>query len=226
MPARANPGGQGDNPMKIALVGASGFVGSAILKEAVARHHDVIGLARNPDKVEKASHVTAAKVDVADTRALTDAIGGADVVVAAFVGPRGTPDIYAGHRAGSASIIAAAKAAQKRILIVGGAGSLVAPDGSQFVDSDQFPKEYKDEARSARDVLNDVKKETTLDWTFLSPPFVLTPGERTGEYRLGLDNPVFNDKGESTITTADLAVAVLDEIEKPQHGRKRFTVGY
>src|SRR5262245_38097213 len=125
--------------MKIALIGASGFVGSAILKEAVARHHDVIGLARNTDKVEKGAHVTVKKVDANDTKALTNAIGGADVVIAAYVGPRGTPDIYAGHRAGSASIIQAAKAAKKRILIVGGAGSLVAPDGSQFVDSDQFP---------------------------------------------------------------------------------------
>ena len=212
--------------MKIALIGASGFVGSAVLKEAVARHHDVIGLARNPDKIEKTPRVTARKADVNDTKALADAIDGAEVVIAAYVGPRGTSDIYAVHRAGSASIIQAAKTAGKRILIVGGAGSLVAPDGSQFVDSEQFPKEYKDESLAARDVLADVQKEATLDWTFLSPPFVLTPGERSGQYRRGLDNPVFNERGESTITTADLAVAVVDEIEKPQHSRKRFTVGY
>src|SRR4051812_48252864 len=162
--------------MKIALIGASGFVGSAILKEAVARHHDVIGLVRNPDKVEAASHVTAVKVDVNDTRALTSAIADADVVIASYVGPRGDPEIYAKHRAGSASIIEAAKTAKKRLLVIGGAGSLYAPDGSQFVDSDQFPKEYKEEARAARDVLGNLKKEAALDWTFLSPAFVLKPG--------------------------------------------------
>ena len=186
----------------------------------------MIGLVRNPDKVEKSAHVTARKIDVNDTKALTSAIADADVVIASYVGPRGDPDIYAQHRAGSASIIAAVKSAGKRVLVIGGAGSLHAPDGSQFVDSDHFPKEYKDEARAARDVLTDIKKETALDWTFLSPAFVLTPGERTGKHRLGTDSPVFNDKGESTITTADLAVAVLDEIEKPKHSRKRFTVGY
>jgi putative NADH-flavin reductase len=212
--------------MKIALIGASGFVGSAILKEAVSRHHDVVGLVRNPEKVEKSAHVTATKIDVNDTKALTSAITDADVVIASYVGPRGDADIYTKHRAGSASIVEAVKAAGKRVLVIGGAGSLYAPDGSQFVDSDQFPKEYREEARAARDVLGDIKKETALDWTFLSPAFVLKPGERTGKYRLGLDNPVFNDKGESSITAADLAIAVLDEIEKPKHSRKRFTVGY
>lgn len=212
--------------MKIALIGASGFVGSAVLEEAVSRGHTVIALVRNPDKVGKSPPVTTTKVDVNDTRTLATAIGDADVVISAFVGPRGDPDQYTKHRAGSASIIEAAKAAGKRLIVVGGAGSLHAPDGSQFVDSDQFPKEYKNEARAARDVLDDIKKETELDWTFLSPAFVLKPGERTGKFRLGTDSPVVDDKGESAITAADLAIALIDEAEQPKHARKRFTVGY
>lgn len=211
--------------MKIALIGASGFVGSVLLKEAASRGHDVTALVRNPDKVEASSHITARKLDVNDTKALAAAIGGADVVISAFNGGWGDPDIYAKHKAGSDSIRDAAKAAGKRLIVIGGAGSLHAPDGSQFVDSDQFPKEYKDGARAARDVLGDLRKETALDWTFLSPPFVLTPTEGTGKYRLGAENPVFNDKGESTISVADLAVAVLDEAEAPKHSRKRYTIG-
>ena len=212
--------------MKIALIGPSGFVGPALLKEALSRGHQVTAIARNTDKIDKAPGVTATKLDVNDVAALAKALAGHDIVISAFNGGWGDPEIYQKHRAGSEAIRQAAKSAKVRLVTIGGAGSLYAPDGSQFVDSDQFPKDYKEEARSARDVLNDVKKETTLDWTFLSPPFVLTPGERTGKYRRGLDNPVFNDKGASTITTADLAVAVLDEIEKPQHKHKRFTVGY
>lgn len=212
--------------MKIALIGASGYVGKALQKEAVSRGHQVTALVRHPDKVEKAAGVTARAVDVNDRKALAAAIADADVVVSAFNGGWGDPDIYNKHRAGSDSIREAAKAAGKRVVIVGGAGSLYAPDGTQFVDGEHFPKDYKDGALAARDALNDLRKETTLDWTFLSPPFVLKPGERTGKYRIGAENPIFNDKGESTISVEDLSVAVLDEVETPKHRRKRFTVGY
>ncbi len=212
--------------MKIALIGASGYVGKALLKEAVSRGHTVSALVRNPDKVEKAAGVSAKAVDVNDSKALSEAIGGADVVVSAFNGGWGDPDIYKKHRAGSDSIRDSAKAAGKRLIVIGGAGSLYAPDGSQFVDGEHFPGEYKDGARAARDALGDLRKETALDWTFLSPPFLLKPGERTGKYRVGGENPIFNDKGESTISVEDLSVAVLDEVEKPKHSRQRFTIGY
>lgn len=211
--------------MKIALIGASGFVGSALLKEAVSRGHNVTALLRNPDKVETSPHVTATKLDVNDTKALSAAISNADVVISAFNGGWGDPQIYAKHKAGSDSIRDAAKATGKRLIVIGGAGSLYAPDGSQFVDGEHFPADYKDGAKAARDALADLRKETALDWTLLSPPFVLTPTGRTGKYRLGAENPVFNDKGESTISVADLAVAVLDEAEAPKHSRKRYTIG-
>jgi uncharacterized protein len=212
--------------MKIALIGATGFVGSALLKEALSRGHKVTAISRNPDNIEKTAGVTTKSVDVNDSKALAEAIAGDDVVISAFNGGWGDPDIYNKHRGGSGAISAAAKRAGKRLIAIGGAGSLYAPDGSQFVDSPQFPKEWKDGALAARDVLNDLKAETELDWTFVSPPLVLKPGERSGKYRLAEENPVFNEQGESTISVADLAVALVDEAEKPRYRRKRFTVGY
>jgi putative NADH-flavin reductase len=212
--------------MKIALIGPSGFVGSALLKEALSRGHHVTAIARNPDKIEKAPEVTPVKLDANDVPALTKTLAGHDVVISAFNGGHGDPEIYKKHRAGSEAIRLAARAAGIRTIFIGGAGSLHAPDGSQFVDSEQFPKEYRDGALAARDALGDLRGETELDWTFVSPAFVLTPGERSGKFRLGGETPVANDKGESTITVADLAVAVLDEAEQPKHSRKRFTVGY
>lgn len=212
--------------MKIALIGASGFVGRALLKEAVSRGHDVTAIARNPDKIERAASITAVAGDVTDPAALATRITGHDVVISAFNGGWGDPDIYTKHLAGSRAIAAAARTAATRLIAVGGAGSLHAPDGSQFVDSPEFPAEWKDGASAARDALAELRDETVLDWTFVSPPFSLAPGERTGHYRISADTPVFDDAGHSAISDADLAVAILDEAEKPAHRRQRFTVGY
>jgi len=212
--------------MKIALIGASGFVGGALLKEAAARGHAVTALARNPDKIERAAGITAIKGDVIDTATLAKALAGHDVVISAFNGGWGDADIYNKHLAGSRAIAAAAKTAGTRLIAIGGAGSLHAPDGSQFVDSPEFPAEWKEGAKAARDALGELRTETGLDWTFVSPPFSLAPGERTGAYRVSGETPVFDDKGNSAISVADLAVAVLDEAEKPAHRRQRFTVGY
>lgn len=212
--------------MKIALIGASGFVGSAILKEAVRRGHSVTGLARNPDKVEAAAGVIPKKADAFDAAALASALAGHDVVVSAFNGGWGDPDIYDKHLEGSKAIVAAAKTAGLRLIVVGGAGSLHAPDGSQFVDSPHFPQEYRDGARAARDALAALRTETGLEWCFVSPAAHMAPGERTGKFRLGGDEPVLDDKGESHISVEDLAVAIIDEAEAPKHTGKRFTLGY
>ena len=212
--------------MKIAIIGATGFVGGNVLKEAAARGHAVTAIARNADKVPSLSGVTARSIDVTDEAALQQALSGHDVVISAFNPGWGDPDIYSKHRQGSAAIARAARLAGVRLIEVGGAGSLYAPDGSQFVDSPQFPAEYLDGARAARDALEDLRKETGLDWTFLSPPFELAPGPRTGKYRTGGDHPVMDEAGRSTISVADLAVALLDEAEKPAHRGRRFTVAY
>ncbi|MGN6536689.1 MAG: NAD(P)-dependent oxidoreductase [Mesorhizobium sp.] len=211
--------------MKIALIGASGFVGSALLKEAAARGHSVTAIVRNPGKIAEAKGVSVVKADVTDAATLAGLLKGHDVVVSAFNGGWGDPDIYAKHIAGSKAIAAAAKAAGVRLIEIGGAGSLHAPDGSQLVDSPEFPAAYKDGARAARDALTALQQGDWQDWTLVSPPITLAPGQRTGRYRLGADNPVFDAKGESHISVEDFAVAVLDEAETQKHSGKRFTVG-
>lgn len=212
--------------MKIAIIGATGYVGSAVLKEAASRGHEVTAIVRNTAKIPPLPGVSARALDVNDTAALQQALSGQELVISAFNPGWGDPEIYTKHRQGSAAIAHAAKQAGLRLIEVGGAGSLYAPDGSQFVDAPDFPADYVDGARGARDALADRKKDTGLDWTFLSPPFELVPGPRTGKYRSGGDHPITNDAGRSTISVDDLAVALLDEAEKPAHRGKRFTVGY
>ncbi|MGN6305168.1 MAG: NAD(P)-dependent oxidoreductase [Mesorhizobium sp.] len=212
--------------MKIALIGASGFVGSALLKEAAARGHSVTAIVRNPGKIAETKGVSVVKADVTDAATLAVLLKGHDIVISAFNGGWGDPDIYAKHIAGSKAIAAAAKAAGVRLIEIGGAGSLHAPDGSQLVDSPEFPAAYKDGARAARDALTALQQGDWKDWAFVSPAITLAPGQRTGQYRLGTDNPVFDTKGESHISVEDFAVAVVDEAETPKHSGKRFTVGY
>ncbi|MFE0014004.1 NAD(P)-dependent oxidoreductase [Mesorhizobium sp. NPDC059054] len=212
--------------MKIALIGASGFVGGALLKEATQRSHSVTAIVRNPEKVATTSGVSAIKGDVNDAKQLAAQLAGHDVVISAFNGGWGDPDIYNKHLAGSRAIVAAAKQAGVRLIVVGGAGSLLAPDGSQIVDSPEFPAAYKDGARAARDALAELRKESGLEWSFISPAAHIAPGERTGKFRLGSDQPVLDDKGESHVSVEDLAYAILDEAETPKHTGKRFTLGY
>jgi putative NADH-flavin reductase len=213
--------------MKIALIGATGFVGQEVRKEAVSRGHVVTALVRNPGKVENLDGVTAVEADALNTADLAAKLEGHDIVVSAYNPGWNNPDIKAIHIAASQSITAATKQAGiSRVIVIGGAGSLVAPDGSQFVDGEGFPAEYKEGALGARQALADLRGETALDWSFVSPPFHLASGPRTGKYRLGKDNPVFDAEGNSAISVSDLAVAILDEAEAPKHTRERFTVAY
>ncbi|MEO5324236.1 NAD(P)H-binding protein [Mesorhizobium sp. CC13] len=211
--------------MKIALIGASGFVGGAVLKEAASRGHKVTAIVRKPEKVAKLDGVDAVKADITDADALNAAIAGSDVVVSAFNGGWGDPEIYDKHFAGSKAIAAAATAAGKRIVVIGGAGSLEI-GGKQLVDGPEFPAEYKDGARAARDALADLRGQAGLEWSFVSPAIHLAPGKRTGQFRLGGDQPVFDADGKSHISVEDLAVAIVDEAEAPQHTGRRFTAGY
>ncbi|MCX2696288.1 MULTISPECIES: NAD(P)-dependent oxidoreductase [Ochrobactrum] len=211
---------------KIALIGATGFVGAAILKEAQSRGHSVTALVRHTDKVAKLDNVTAVKADVFDTDALAKQIAGHDVIISAFNPGWTDRNIRENHIKGSRSINEAAKkAGVKRLIAVGGAGSLEI-NGHQLVDSPDFPAEWKEGALGARQALNELREEKDLDWTFVSPAIILQPGERTGKYRLGADEPVFDDKGESKISVEDLAVAIVDEAEQGKHIGKRFTAAY
>ncbi|RCR70575.1 NAD(P)-dependent oxidoreductase [Larkinella punicea] len=214
--------------MKIALIGATGFVGSALLKEALHRGYDVTAIVRHPEKntVEN-PQLTAVKGDVLNEAEVAGLVAGHDAVVSAYNAGWQNPNLYNEYLAGSHAIQnGTKKAGVKRLLVVGGAGSLEIAPGVQLIDTPQFPAEWKPGALAARDYLNTLKKEEDLDWTFISPAILLEPGERTGQFRLGTNQPVFDENGVSKISVEDLAVALLDELDKPAHVRQRFTVGY
>lgn len=216
--------------MKIALIGATGFVGSAILTEALTRGHQVTAIVRHPEKLQAQKNLTIVNGDVMDGDGLSKVLKGNDVVVSAYNAGWTNPDLYNEFLKGAQSIQEAVKkAGVKRLIVIGGAGSLFIAPGVQLVDTPQFPAEWKPGALAARDYLNVLKKEDRLDWTFVTPAIEMNPGaphERKGTYRTGLDNPVFDANHKSTISVEDLAVAIVDEVESPKHIRVRFTVGY
>ncbi|MBX2952254.1 MAG: NAD(P)-dependent oxidoreductase [Leadbetterella sp.] len=216
--------------MKVALIGATGFVGTKILTELVNRNHQVTAIVRNPEAVAKNENVVAKKVDVLDTDVLADAVKGHDVVVSTYNAGWTNPDIYNEFLKGSEAIQEGVKkSGVKRLIVMGGAGSLFVADGVQLVDSPDFPADWKAGALAARDYLNVIKNEQDLDWTFLSPAIEMhqgTSGERKGTYRTGLETPVFDENNRSIISAEDVAVAIVDEVEQPKHIKERFTVAY
>jgi putative NADH-flavin reductase len=213
--------------MKIALIGATGFVGSAILKEALDRSHEVAAIVRNPDKLPPQAKLHPKKGDVYNEDEVLRLVTGHEAVISAFNPGWSNPDIYKQQVKGARSIInGVKKAGVKRLLFVGGAGSLEVKPGVQSVDLPEFPAEYKQGALATREALNLLRKEPGLDWSFLSPSADLFPGQRTGKFRLGTDQLLADAKGESRISVEDYAMAMIDEVEKPKHIRRRFTVGY
>lgn len=213
--------------MKIALIGATGFVGTSVLAEALARGHQVTAISRNPAKIAvRGNGLMPAAVDVCDTAALTAALTGQDAVISAFNSGWKNPNLYADYKRGYASILAAAKAAAvKRLLIVGGAASLILPSGQRVYDV-SIPPDFKTAVQGPLELLEELRGEASLNWAFISPAPNLTDAAKTGRFRLGKDNPVTDAHGDSKISVGDLAVAILDEIERPQFIRQRFTVGY
>ncbi|TKV76492.1 NAD(P)-dependent oxidoreductase [Rhizobium sp. AU243] len=201
---------------KIALIGASGNAGSRILKELSDRGHQVTAIARNPVKIASLPNVVAKKGDVFDQAGLSELLKGHDAVISSVHFTASDP----------ATLIEAVRASGvQRYLVVGGAGSLEIAPGQRVVDLPDFPAAYKAEATKGAEFLDILKQEKQLDWTFLSPSAEFVPGERTGKFRIGKDNLLSNDKG-SRISFEDYAIALVDEIEKPQHSRQRFTIGY
>jgi len=211
--------------MKVALIGGTGFVGSAVLKELLQRGHAVTALARNPGKYAAQEGLNVVEADVLDAAQVASAVKGHDAVIDAYNPGWKEPEIYKLFLQGTEAILAGTKSAGvKRVLVVGGAGSLFVAPGVQLIDTEGFPEAYKAGASGAREALNRIRGEKSLDWTFLSPPALLAPGERSGNYRLGGEDLLMNGKEPAGISVADLAVAIVDEIEQPRHVQKRFTV--
>jgi uncharacterized protein len=219
--------------MKIAMLGATGFAGGYVLAEALTRSElDVTAIVRNPDAVTPQVRLTAVKGDVFETAALTDALRGHDAVIHAFHPGRGVDmaDIYDQCVAGHEAIIAATQAAGvRRLVCVGGAASLMTPEGKEYLDSSHWDKEfdpYRNAILGTRALYYLLKPVTDLDWVFIAPSAWLRPGERTGVFRAGKDDMLFAPDGTSKISNEDYALALIDEVITPKHHRERFTVGY
>ena len=213
--------------MKLAIIGATGFVGSAVLQEALQQGHDVTAIVRHPEKLAVHPSLTAKAVSVFDEAALADVLRGHVAVISAYNPGWTNPDIQSQMIEGSAHIVNATKQAKvPSLLVVGGAGSLEVAPGVQLVDTPQFPAEWKEGALGAREVLNQLRKEKELNWRFISPAVFLEPGKRTGQFRYGDDAVLFNDDQPARISVEDLAVAIVEEIAAPRYNQRRFTVAY
>ncbi len=214
--------------MKIALIGATGFVGAAIRSELLRRGHQVTALVRDAARLAPEAGLTPIVADAYDADAVAAAVRGHDAVVSAFNPGWSDPALYENFMRGSAAIARGVEQAGLRLLVIGGAGSLFVAPGVQLVDTPQFadhvPPNIVPGARAARDALDLLRKNAVLDWTFLSPPAFLGQGERTGAYRGGADDLLMAGEGPAGIAVEDLALAVVDEIETPRHSRARFTV--
>jgi len=210
--------------MNITLIG-TGFVGAAVLDELLQRGHQVTVLARHPDKLSPRPGLTVRQGSAQNADDVKAAATGQDAVISAYNPGWSVPDIHDQFLTGTRAILAGVKASgTRRLLVIGGAGSLYVAPGVQLVDTPAFPAEWKQGALAAREALNLIREEAGLEWTFLSPAILLEPGQRTGQYRVGQDAPLMNGDQPGRISVQDLAVAVVDEIEQPRHVRQRFTV--
>jgi putative NADH-flavin reductase len=203
--------------MKIAVIGASGNIGSQILMEALSRRHLITAIARNPEKIAARAGVTAVRGDLSDPAGLAAVLRGHDAIISAVRFKSFQPEQLIGAATGSGV---------KRLLVVGGAGSLEVRPGVALLDTPEFPAAAKEEATKGKAALNALRAENGLDWTFLSPSAVIGPGERTGKFRLGGDALLVGTDGKSRISIPDYAIAMVDELENPRHVQRRFTAGY
>jgi len=211
--------------MRLIVFGANGRLGSRIVREALERGHQVTAVVRDPGRLQiSGERLTAVTGDVCDAGSVAAVATGHDAAISA-IGPTGNsrPDLVV--EAARALIDGLTRAGVRRLVVGGGAGSLEVAPGVQLVDTPGFPKAWRDIAIAHRDAL-DVYRTADLDWTYISPAAMLEPGERTGKYRTGTDQLLTDKKGESRISMEDLAIAFLDEVEKPCFVRRRMTVAY
>jgi putative NADH-flavin reductase len=203
--------------MKIALVGATGNVGTRLTSELTRRARHVTAIARHPEKLQRQAAVSSVSGDVQNEKSPATLLAGHDAVIHSvkFLSTN------------ASKIIAATKAAKvPRLLVVGSAGSLEVTPGLTLVNTPDFPAEYKPETLAGVEFLNVLRGEKELDWTFLSPSYLFAPGERTGNFRLGKGDLLVAADGQSRISTEDFAIALVDELEQAKHSHQRFTVRY
>lgn len=207
--------------MNILLIGATGMVGSRVAAEARARGHEVTGVTRSGKD-------GTARAEARDSAAVAKLAQGKDAIVVAVAPPRDGSETVAPLLADGRGVLAGAReAGVKRVVIVGGAGSLEIAPGQRLVDTPDFPALYKNEALAQGALLDAVRAEAGgLDWTYISPAAEIEPGERTGTFRVGGDQLLTDADGNSRISAEDYAVALVDELEKPQAVGRRITVAY
>ena len=213
----------------VLLIGATGFVGSAVLNELVSRGHKVTAVARNVEKVAKSELVDVVKEDVANVDAIAKLAEGKDAIISAYNPGWTNPDIATLISVNYPKILSAAKkSGVERLLIVGGAGTLFCAPGLRVVDSGAIPEEIMCGVRPLGDFyLNTLMNENDIDWVFFSPAGVFDQqGKKTGNYRLGKDDLIVDAEGNSHISVQDYADAMVNELEKPAHHKERFTIGY
>lgn len=218
--------------MKIVLLGATGFVGSALLKEALDRGVEVTAIVRDPAKVKTENPLlTVIKGDITDSEVIASVAKGADTIVSAYNPGWANPRLYEETLENYPKILEGAKkAGVKRVLIVGGAGTLFVKPGVRLIDTGTLPESWIPGVKSLGEFyLNTLTKEKDLDWIFLSPAANLgnlQPGTRTGHYRVGKDDLLVDEQGDSFISVEDYAMAMIDELLEPKHHQERFTVAY
>ena len=213
----------------VVLIGASGFVGNAILNELLSRGHKVTAVVRNPKKINVTnSKLEIVKTDVSDTNVMVEICKGKEAIISAYNPGWANPDIYEETLRNYPLILEAAKrSGAKRLLCVGGAGTLFCAPGLRVVDSGAILDAIMDGVKSLGEFyLNTLMNEKTIDWIFFSPAGTLESGKRTGKFRLGKDDLIVDENGISHISVEDYAVAMVDELENPKHHYERFTIGY
>lgn len=213
----------------VVLIGASGFVGNAILNELLSRGHKVTAVVRKPEKINVSnSNLGIVKADVADTNAMVGICKGKEAIISAYNPGWTNPDIYEETLRNYPLILEAAKrSGAKRLLCVGGAGTLFCAPGLRVVDSGAIPDAIMGGVKSLGEFyLSTLMNEKDIDWIFFSPAGTLESGKRTGKFRLGKDDLIIDENGISHISVEDYAVAMVDELENPKHHCERFTIGY
>ena len=210
--------------MKVALYGATGNSGSRILTELVSRGHQVIAIVRNPAKLpQPAPGVLIKQDDLSDPKKIAAAVDGAEAVISAYAPPQDDVDAIVGVT--QRQVEALNHGSKVRLIVVGGAGGLNVAPGVTLIDSGYLPEPVLPIAKAHSKALN-VLRASTIDWTYLAPAAYFEPGTLTGKFRLGTDELIANERQESRISMEDYAIALVDELEKPQHRRQRFSIGY